>query len=72
MKLYELPRSKEGIPLYGLKPDNFPKGIVKFYHIDGMYSYCEAFDDNGKLLGPVHLSASTPIKPYKDGYVVDD
>ena len=37
-----------------------------FFHIDGMYSYCET--KNGE---PFHLSASTPMKKVDDHYEID-
>ena len=82
MKLYELPRSKDGINIYGLKDTKEKDIIVKFYHIDGAYSYCVAYSKSGKELGVVHLSASTPIEKTKkpvsefeygwDGYKIID
>ena len=39
--------------------------FITFVHIDGMYSYC--IDENNE---PLHLSASTPLEEYLDGYKI--
>lgn len=67
MKLYELPRDK-GVKLYGYIYHTKPTPII-FGHIDGMYSYCwiEGHEDE-----VIHLSASTELEPYKDGYLLPD
>jgi hypothetical protein len=72
MKLYDLPRSEEGTKIYGLKGKDNEDLVIRFYHLDGMYSYCKAFDEKGKELGTVHLSAGTPLKKFKDGYTIDE
>lgn len=61
MKLYEAP---EGIKIYADVSDG--SEYITFKHIDGVYSLCET----GKG-GTIHLSASTPLKKYKDGYKID-
>jgi len=38
---------------------------VRFHHLDGMYSYCTTEVEKHVI----HLSASTVITPYKDGYI---
>lgn len=43
--------------------------VVIFDHLDGMYSYCYDQNDKTKLL---HLSASTPLEAYKDGYKIEE
>lgn len=43
---------------------------MEFDHLDGMYSYCIAFDGNGLKMGIVHLALWTPLEPYLDGYRV--
>ncbi|PVB24450.1 hypothetical protein [Mycobacteroides abscessus] len=71
MKLYELPDRQNPRPkIYGLNPNGHKNGWVEFDHIDGMYSYCVAFDGLGNRLGPVHLKAWTPLEPFEDGYRV--
>jgi len=65
-KLYELPEH-QNIKLYGMNGlDNKPV-VVIFDHIDGAYSYCWL---NGEPEKVVHLSASTKLKQYKDGWKV--
>lgn len=68
MKLYELPRD-EGVKLYGLTHLNGDEVTVIFGHLDGAYSYCWA---EGQPDNVVHLSASTPLVAYKDGYKIDE
>lgn len=68
MKLYDLPRDK-GIKIYGAKANGTGKDIVIIFgHLDGMYSYCWIEGDESKV---VHLSASTPLTKFKDGYMID-
>lgn len=67
MKLYELERDK-GTKIYGFVYRLKARPII-FGHIDGAYSYCWF---EGKPKQVVHLSASTPLTPYKDGYVIED
>ena len=62
--LYELPRSKEGINIYGLKNGDGEDVIVKFHRIDGAYSYCKVDGET------VHLHASTKLVKHEDGYKV--
>lgn len=68
MKLYELPRDS-GIKIYGLFDMKYKPRTVIFGHIDGAYSYCWI---DGKEDEIVHLSATTKLKKYKDGYKVED
>ncbi len=62
MKLYELNRSKEGIKIYYEGISDGSK-YIRFFHVDGMYSYCVTEKGN-----TIHLSVSTPIEKYEDGY----
>lgn len=41
---------------------------VEFDHLDGMYSYCPAFNGEGQFLGIVHLAGFTPLEVQDDGY----
>lgn len=69
MKLYNLPYCK-GIKIYGAKSQDTGKDVVIIFgHIDGAYSYCwiEGHPDQ-----VVHISASTPLTEYKDGYMIGD
>ena len=61
MKLYDI---KKGRKIY-IECSDGSKYIV-FDHIDGMYSYCTT-----QKGGVVHLSASSPLKNYKDGYKIE-
>jgi len=45
------------------------KDPIIFDHIDGMYSYCYL---QSKPEMVVHLNASTPLVPYKDGWKIQD
>lgn len=71
MKLYDLPqRTKEGVKIYGLQDTKGNDLILRFGHIDGMYSYCWVEDKPEELF---HLSAVTILEKYKDGYrVIED
>lgn len=72
MKLYELLRDK-GIKIYGFKDINDQDITIIFGHIDGAYSYCWIEDKvNGDTDQIVHLSASTPLVKYKDGFKVEE
>lgn len=62
-KLLDLPRDK-GVKIYSDEISDGSKYIV-FHHIDGMYSYCKT--EKG---GVIHLSSSTPLEEYKDGYKI--
>ena len=55
MRLYELPRSKEGLLLYIERTT--PKIEIIFHKIDGMYSYCKNIE--GEI---IHINASTKIQ----------
>lgn len=71
MRLYELPGYREPRPkIYGLNPGGYGNGVVEFDHIDGAYSFCLAYDNEGAYLGLVHLAAWTPLEPFEDGYRV--
>lgn len=72
MKLYELPRD-EGIKIYGFKDNDNNDITIIFGHLDGAYSYCWIEDkETGDTDKVVHLSASTPLVKYKDGYKVKE
>jgi hypothetical protein len=75
VKLYEL---KKGAKIYEQLMSNVGKVFFEsdvendpiiFDHVDGMYSYCY-LESNPKMV--VHLSASTPLEAYKDGYKIAD
>lgn len=68
MKLYELPRDKN-IRLYGVKNKEGKDLIIIFGHIDGAYSFCWLEDSPESI---VHLHASTPLKKFRDGYIILD
>ncbi|MBO0676921.1 hypothetical protein JRC04_05550 [Mycolicibacterium sp. S2-37] len=73
MKLYDLPRRQENRPrIYGLNPDGHEDGWVEFDHLDGMYSFCLAFDGDGNKLGICHIAGSTPLQPHLDGWRIPD
>lgn len=69
MKLYDLPQRQDPRPrIHGLSPDGHEAGWVEFDHLDGMYSYCIAFDGDGNRLGICHLAAFTPLESCDGGY----
>lgn len=69
VKLYQLPR-KKGIKIYGFDIMGEPEGTaIIFGSIDGMYSVCWV---DGKPDKIVHLSATTPLIKYKDGYRLEE
>lgn len=69
MKLYDLPAYRKERPkIYGMSPGGHKNGYVEFDHIDGMYSYCVAFDGEGNKLGVCHLAAWTPLIKDGDSY----
>lgn len=68
IKLYNLPQRSPSRPRIYCSPNGDDEGWVEFDHLDGMYSYCVAFDRFGSKLGVAHLKAWTPLEPFKDGY----
>jgi hypothetical protein len=73
VKLYDLPQRQDPRPkIYGLSPDGHEAGYVEFDHLDGMYSYCVAYDGEGNKLGVCHLACFTPLEPHLDGYRLAD
>lgn len=73
MKLYNL---KKGAKIYEQMLANIGKTFFEsdvendpiiFDHVDGMYSYCY-LESKPKMV--VHLSASTPLVEYKDGWKI--
>ena len=73
MKLYDLPQRQEPRPkIYGLQPDGHKNGWIEFDHIDGMYSFCVAYGDDGEQLGVCHLAATTPLEPHQDGWQITE
>lgn len=71
-KLYEIPR---GSKIYGFEfiseggDEKNEEKIIQFNHIDGAYSHCNIWGEPEKTL---HLSASTPLVKYKDGFKLDE
>lgn len=61
MKLYDI---KKGSKIYC--PCSDGSRYVIFDHLDGMYSVCTT--EKG---GVFHLSASAPLKPFKDGFEIE-
>lgn len=62
MKLYEVPRNSDVRVISGNKNppcsiDTEEGEIIKFHHIDGMYSYCH--NKKGEV---VHLAAWTEVE----------
>lgn len=75
MKLLDLPQRQNPRPrIYGLSPNGHEDGYIEFDHIDGMYSYCVAYDGAGNRLGVCHLKAWTPLDRCEDldGYRIAD
>lgn len=67
-KLHEIPRNSKiyGFAVLGEDED---ESVIIFNHIDGAYSHCHIEGKEDKV---VHLSASTPLVKYKDGYKLDE
>lgn len=70
MQLYDLPERRHVRVYHG--DDG---AFVEFDHLDGMYSYCPAFDSEGAPVltshsrpGIAHLHIATIIEPFEDGY----
>lgn len=59
MKLYEIPK---GSKIYSDLSDEI---YLIFYHLDGLYSYCET--EKGAV---INLAGNTPLEIYKDGYKI--
>lgn len=75
MKLYNLPQRQppgQRPKIFGLNPGGDPDGWVEFDHIDGMYSFCIAYNGAGKALGIVHLAGAMPLIAVPGGYRVPD
>lgn len=73
LHLYDLPPRRDPRPrIYGLNPGGHEDGWVEFDHLDGMYSYCVAFDGDGNKLGVCHLAGFTPLERHMDGYRIQD
>lgn len=69
LKLHDLPQRHNPRPkIYGLNPGGHADGWVEFDHLDGMYSYCIAYDGAGNELGVCHLGGWTALGFHKDGY----
>ena len=61
-KIYEQLMSKVGKVFFESNKEDDP---IIFDHVGGMYSYCY-LESKPKMV--VHLSASTPMEPYGDGW----
>jgi hypothetical protein len=82
MKLYELPRGENTriykIRVFSESTKEEREVVLLFDHIDGAYSVCYMEDMEGNLIlegrkrrpAIVHLSASTPLVKYKNGYKI--
>lgn len=69
LRLHNLPQRQDPRPkIYGLEPNGHENGWVEFDHLDGMYSFCVAYDGEGNRLGVVHLAGYMPLLPEGDGY----
>lgn len=64
-KIYEQLSSNVGKVFFESNAEEDP---IIFDHLDGMYSYCY-LQSNPKMV--VHISASAPLVPYKDGYKLE-
>lgn len=62
VKLYSIPR---GSKVYVGATDG--SEYIIFNRLDGAYSHCTT--ENGET---VHLSATTPLEEYKDGYKITE
>lgn len=72
-RLCDLPQRREPRPkIYGLSPNGHEDGWVEFDHVDGMYSYCVAYDGCGNKLGVCYLKAWAPLEPHLDGYRIPE
>lgn len=60
IRLYDIPEKSK---LY--EPCSDGSEFTMFDHLDGAYSYCVS--EKGAV---VHLSASTPLIKYKDGFKI--
>jgi len=65
-KLHEIPRESK---IYGYEVSGEDNPVIVYDHLDGMYSVCYI---EGNLEKIVHLSASTPLVKYRDGFKLDD
>lgn len=63
-KIYEQMLADIGKVFFKSDKENDP---IIFDHLDGAYSYCY-LESDPKMV--VHLSASTPLEPYKDGWKI--
>jgi hypothetical protein len=70
IQLHDLTRAFPRPKIFGLSPGGYEDGWVEFDHIDGMYSFCVAYDGTGRELGIVHLSAWTPLEQCEEGWRV--
>jgi len=61
MKLYELKRGS----VFKVDLPEWEDLEITLDHLDGMYSYCIAHDENGEEI-VVHVAASTPVKLVKE------
>lgn len=77
MKLFQI---KPGAKIYEeviTNDESQPGSYLIFKRLDGAYSICSAYDKegdnlmNGHDVAIVHLSASTPLVEYKDGYKIE-
>jgi hypothetical protein len=72
MKLYDVPRTKEGTWVRVLEntegppssPDHKTDDVVLYFHVDGMYSLCR--NKGGEM---VHLKAWTEVELIGEGEV---
>lgn len=70
LKLYNLPQRVEGgIKIHGFKGDDDKDVVLRFHHLDGMYSYCTV-EGTDHI---VNLKATTPLVEMEDGeYKIDE
>ena len=74
-KLYEIEAGAKIYEEVNIGGKGFIEGsYLKFEKLDGAYSICQAYTPDGDMimygenLAIVHLSASTPLVAYQDGY----